>query len=424
MLAATAEILGPEAANKLQAISISNDTVQRRIMDMAVDVEEQVTELVKKSKYFAIHLDESTDLSNCAVLVCFVRYVNEGRVMKSFLCSLKLPGRTTSLKIFRSLNNYVQEQSLDGGKCVGVCTDGAANMMECHSGVTAKIRDVPNKDLLITQYILQRENLSAKKISPELNDVLKTKIVNDIRGRALHSKFFEALCDSIGSQQYHLFFHVEVRWLSRRVLTRRLLTRHFELSKEVKQFFVKMNSPLKDCLFDEMCTAKLAYLADIFSNLNDLNCSLQDNHSNVFTLRNTTDAFKKKLMFWKSNVQKGDIDVFPCLQDIVANASVDTGELFTLISQHLQELTISFGQYFPDNADPRKGNFWIISSPFAEDINSCNLNTVEKKSLMELSCDTSLMSKYKDFLQLRLHIYEKLSIFISHQEQTEKLCGN
>ena len=85
MLAATAEILGPEAANKLQAISISNDTVQRRIMDMAVDVEEQVTEQVKKSKYFAIHLDESTDLSNCAVLVYFVRYVNEGRVMKSFL---------------------------------------------------------------------------------------------------------------------------------------------------------------------------------------------------------------------------------------------------------------------------------------------------------------------------------------------------
>ena len=134
-----------------------------------------------------------------------------------------------------------------------------------------------------------------------------------------------------------------------------------------------------------MWTAKLAYLADVFSNLNDLNCSLQDNHSNIFTLRNKTDAFKKK----------DDIDVFPCLQDIVANASVDTGELFTLISQHLQELTISFGQYFPDNADPRKGNFWIISSPFAEDIDSCNLNTVEKKSLMELSCDTTLMSKYK-----------------------------
>ena len=51
-------------------------------------------------------------------------------------------------------------------------------------------------------------------------------------------------------------------------------------------------------------------------------------------------------------MQKGDIDMFPCLQDVVANASVNTGELVALIGQHLQELTISFGQYFPDNAYP------------------------------------------------------------------------
>ena len=85
----------------------------------------------------------------------------------------------------------------------------------------------------------------------------------------------------------------------------------------------------------------------------------------------------KRNVFWKSNVQKDDIDMFPCLQDVVANVSVNTGELFAFISQHLQELAISFGQYFPHNADPRKGNFWI-TNPFAEDIDSCNLNTVEK----------------------------------------------
>ena len=94
-------------------------------------------------------------------------------------------------------------------------------------------------------------------------------------------------------------------------------------------------------------------------------------------------------------MQKGDIGRFSCFQDVVANASVNTGELFAVISQHLQELTIRFGQYFPDNADPRKGNFWIIN-PFAQDIDSCNLNAVEKESLMELSCDTTLMSKHKD----------------------------
>ena len=78
-----------------------------------------------------------------------------------------------------------------GGKCVGVCTDGTANMIGCHSSVTAKIREMTNQDLLITHCILHREHLSSKKMSPELNEV---KIVNYIRGRALHSKDSLMLC--------------------------------------------------------------------------------------------------------------------------------------------------------------------------------------------------------------------------------------
>jgi len=112
---------------------------------MAVDVEQQVIEQVKKSKDFAIQLDESADLSSCAILNCFVRYENEGSIIEEFLCCLQLPGRTTSSEVFRSLNNCVQEQGLDWGKCVGVCTDGAANMTGCHSGVTVKIREVATK---------------------------------------------------------------------------------------------------------------------------------------------------------------------------------------------------------------------------------------------------------------------------------------
>ena len=142
--------------------------------------------------------------------------------MEDFLYSLKLPGRTTSSEIFKSLNNCVQEQDLDWGKCIGVCTDGAANMMGCHSGVIAKIRDVANKDLLITHCILLRENLSAKKLSPESNNVLNgaVKIADDIRGEHC-TRGSLRLCVISCSQHHHLLFHAEVRWLSKgRVFTR------------------------------------------------------------------------------------------------------------------------------------------------------------------------------------------------------------
>ena len=83
----------------------------------------------------------------------------------------------------------------------------------------------------------------------------------------------------MGSQHHHLLFYAEVRGLSSgRVLTR---------------------------------------VIDLYS-------ALQGYCNNIFTLRNKTDAVKKKLLVWNSHVQKGDIDLFPRLQDFVTSASVNT----------------------------------------------------------------------------------------------------
>ena len=96
--------MGPEAAQKFDGISLSNNTVQQRIEDIAIDIEQQVIEEVKKSPYFAIQLDESTDVSNCAILLCFVRYKGKTDFKEELLCYIDLPGRTTGSEIFRLLN--------------------------------------------------------------------------------------------------------------------------------------------------------------------------------------------------------------------------------------------------------------------------------------------------------------------------------
>ena len=43
------EIFGPEAAQKFEGILLSNSTVQRRIEDIELDIEQQVIEEEKKS---------------------------------------------------------------------------------------------------------------------------------------------------------------------------------------------------------------------------------------------------------------------------------------------------------------------------------------------------------------------------------------
>ena len=72
MTAACNEVLGQSAASKMKDITLSNDTVERRISDMAEDAETQITEKIKKSKLCALQLDESTDIQNKSILLTYV----------------------------------------------------------------------------------------------------------------------------------------------------------------------------------------------------------------------------------------------------------------------------------------------------------------------------------------------------------------
>ena len=67
-------VLGEEAAVKLKSVPLSNNTVKKRIEEMSVDIADQVISERKDSKnVFSIQLDESTDVTNNAQLLVYVR---------------------------------------------------------------------------------------------------------------------------------------------------------------------------------------------------------------------------------------------------------------------------------------------------------------------------------------------------------------
>ncbi|XP_077965569.1 zinc finger BED domain-containing protein 5-like, partial [Styela clava] len=79
-------VLGEEAAAKLVSVPLSNNTVKNRIEEMSVDIAEQVISGVKDSEYgFSIQLDESTDVTNNAQLLVYVRYTQEKAVKTELL---------------------------------------------------------------------------------------------------------------------------------------------------------------------------------------------------------------------------------------------------------------------------------------------------------------------------------------------------
>jgi len=80
------EVLAEVAASKLELVSLSNNMIMRRIIEMSDDIECQLLERIKSSPYYSIQLDESTDFTNVALLLVFVRYCADGVAIRKLKC--------------------------------------------------------------------------------------------------------------------------------------------------------------------------------------------------------------------------------------------------------------------------------------------------------------------------------------------------
>ena len=106
---------------------------------MSNDIECQLLEKIKSSRYYSIQLGESTDISNAALLLVFVRYCADGNIHDDLLSCKELPKRTTANEVMRCLDSHFT-QGIEWKKCVVVSTDGAASMTGIHHGVVKQIQ--------------------------------------------------------------------------------------------------------------------------------------------------------------------------------------------------------------------------------------------------------------------------------------------
>ncbi|KAK4311012.1 hypothetical protein Pmani_017467 [Petrolisthes manimaculis] len=88
----------------------------------------------------------------------------------------------------------------------------------------------------------------------------------------------------------------------------------------------------------------LAYLADVFKHLNELNISIQGTGMNMITAREKLSSFTQKLPIWIKRIEKGNVANFPSL-DEAAGADEEL-PILTEMKDHLQELIKSFQDIF------------------------------------------------------------------------------
>lgn len=329
---------------RINEVALSNTTVKRRIEEMADNVKEAMITRLKQSDFFALQLDESTDVADMAMLSAFVRFEFDGKIDEELLFCKSLPTTTTGEEIFKCLDSFIKENCIDWSKCVGLTTDGARAMSGVYKGLIAKVRAVAPA-VQWTHCSIHREALAVKGLSGILKKTLDeaVKLVNYIKSRPKKSRLFAVLCDEMGSEHRHLLLHCEVRWLSRG----KVLSRLFELRDELRMFLTqdgdhKAVAHFLDFLNDEDWLKRLAYLSDIFSFLNTLNLALQGKDVHKFYVQDKIEATLKKIARWGKKLDENCFDAFPTLHDFIeSNGVIIDAETARAMKEHLTVLASS-----------------------------------------------------------------------------------
>ena len=282
------------------------------------------------------------------------------------------------------VNKFFVKQNFDGKKKLGsICTDGAPAMLGNKFGFAALVKNgVPNVN--VTHCMLHRYALAAKTLPPSLKEVLSVcvKVVNFVRSRAINHRIFKVLCQDLGSDHVVLLYHLEVHWLSRDEVLKRL----HELKRDVSIFLKDKRSDLYENFESKSFLYGLSYLADIFGHINNVNRALQGPGVTIMDSAEKLKAFLLKLSLWKHRLQAGNYANFPMLEDLILKDETKKEcEIFISMKKefcsHLDTLQTSFQGYF--NLDSLKSEAWI-RNPFLIDLNGINDEDFNKKELIDL----------------------------------------
>ncbi|GLV41814.1 hypothetical protein CBL_02999 [Carabus blaptoides fortunei] len=117
-----------EMARKLETVSLSHQTVSRRVDEISIHVTSKLENLVNNCCYFYVTLNDSTDISDTSQMLICIRTVNENYSYSEELLQLRaLHGTTKGEDIYKELKCAIAQY---GGfdKCTAIVTDGARAM--------------------------------------------------------------------------------------------------------------------------------------------------------------------------------------------------------------------------------------------------------------------------------------------------------
>ncbi|XP_026027535.1 general transcription factor II-I repeat domain-containing protein 2 [Astatotilapia calliptera] len=292
------ENICPERKQEFLNVCLARNTVARRGEDISSDIDRQLRDRGVDFDYFSLACDESTDASDTAQLLIYLRGVDDKMNVTEELLDLKsLKGQTRGLA---SVCEAVDDVKLPWSKVSGIITDGAPAVAGERSGLSTLICNKVGKqagNAVKLDCIIHQLALCAKYL--KFDDVMKpvAKTVNCIRSKALCHRQFQQFLHDIQAEYGDVIYYNDVRWLSQGSA----LQRFFSLREEIRQFLDETGQPMEE-LSDPVWLANLAFLVDITKHVNALNVNLQGKDAVVSQLYAHIKAFGTKLQLFQRHL--------------------------------------------------------------------------------------------------------------------------
>lgn len=386
-------MIGEEAAKKVKQVSLSNNTVHRRIEDMSANIEEQVVAEVMNSSMFSIQLDESVDIEDKAQLIAFVRYLKDHELKTEFLFCKPLETTCGGEDIFNEVDAYFKVNNIKWENLCFCTTDGAKSMMGKSAGLRGRIKNV-NLNCQSIHCCLHRQVLSSKYLPEELQTVFNTlvKIINAIKSSSTNCRLFAKLCDDNNAEHNKLHYYTAVRWLSKG----NSFNRVFELREEVYQFLDMKNSQLSSHMKNDTFLAVLAYFCDIFGTLNKTNKMLQGSGTYLFGAADKLKALTEILDLWTRQVQKKQFSQFKNLQQFLNERNINC-EFDSEILSHLTKLNEEIDVWFKTDIEVLEKKQWIPFPFSAKSLESISDDASDmKEELINLRNSSVLKEEFQE----------------------------
>lgn len=368
---------GKNVSTVVNNIPLSRNTVTRRIQDISNYSKNLLINKIQNCSFYSLALDETTDNTDVAQLLIFIRLVdNQFNVEEELLSLMSLHNTTKGVDVYRAMEIAVEPI---GGfsKLSAVCTDGAPSMRGGKEGLRGQFNK-KNEEVPFYHCIIHQEALCAKAIGLKETMTTVVSVVNKIRGghHSLTHRKFKFFLEELNAAYGDLTMYTEVRWLSRG----NCLSRFFSLRNEVLRFLeehVPNTEDLQEKMKDKSFSIELAFLTDITYLINVLNSKLQTRKQHIFDLISLIDGFLKKLGVLKQELSEDHLFNFSSCSII---KSQDNRASFKTFTAQLERLESEFLSRFQDFQKVKK-LFPVFFNPM-----SCDINEQIQELKLEL-CD-------------------------------------